>query len=109
MANPQKSPAPKSPPLPAPLLFESTSQFDRDLKRESKKRGGNLRKLTNTIAVLRNRGPLPPRWREHSLKGIWKGFKECHIGGEGDWLLVYQRTAEKLILVRTGTHDEIFP
>jgi addiction module RelE/StbE family toxin len=36
----------------------------------------------------------------------WKGFLECHI--EPDWLLIYQTDAIRVLLVRTGTHADLF-
>ena len=91
-----------------PLAVNTTKQFDRDYKRQFKRRGGDMQKLKKTIELLRNRTPLPPSHREHSLDGVWRNFKECHIGGEGDWLLIYTRTGTTLELARTGTHDELF-
>jgi mRNA interferase YafQ len=86
---------------------ETTPQFDRDVKRQEKS-GKRMEKLHAVIGWLRTHHPLPPSHKDHVLKGQWKGFRECHVGGEGDWLLVYVRSAGKLILFRTGKHDEIF-
>jgi|GEM_PF-4520523 len=40
----------------------------------------------------------------------YKGYRECHIGGESDWLLIYKEQDDKLILVftATGTHSDLF-
>jgi mRNA interferase YafQ len=46
-------------------------------------------------------GPLP-----HRLSGEWNRLWECHI--EPDWLLIWDETEEKLTLVRTGTHADLF-
>jgi mRNA interferase YafQ len=44
------------------------------------------------------------------LTGNWKGFRECHIGG--DFLLIYRLTDsgkhELIVFVRAGTHAELF-
>jgi len=32
--------------------------------------------------------------------------KACHI--EPDWLLIYLREGDKLLLARTGTHSDLF-
>jgi len=42
--------------------------------------------------------PLPPDWRDHQLKGELKDFRECHIGGSGDWLLLYEKQDESKFL-----------
>jgi mRNA interferase YafQ len=40
------------------------------------------------------------------LTGEWGGVWECHI--EPDWLLIYEVTDREVILIRTGTHSELF-
>jgi mRNA interferase YafQ len=100
-------PKPKAAEPPPPLILETTPQFDRDAKR-LEKRHKPMEKLQAVIDSLRNHRPLPRSHKDHALKGDWKGFRECHVGGEGDWLLVYIRDAGKLILFRTGKHEEIF-
>ncbi|WP_162967296.1 type II toxin-antitoxin system mRNA interferase toxin, RelE/StbE family, partial [Helicobacter pylori] len=41
-----------------------------------------------------------------ALKGKWKPFRECHI--KADILLVYLVKDDELILVRLGSHSELF-
>jgi len=77
------------------------------VKREEN-RGKSMEKLDATMRLLRTHQSLPPSHKDHALKGQWDGYRECHIGGEGDWLLVYIRHAGKLILFRTGKHEDIF-
>ncbi len=67
-----------------------------------------MEELHAAVDLLRTHRPLPRNHKDHALKGDWKGFRECHVGGEGDWLLVYVRRGGKLILFRTGKHEEIF-
>jgi mRNA interferase YafQ len=98
---------PRPPEPRQPLILESTPQYDRDLKRQEK-RGESMEKLHAVVDALRTHQPLPRSYRDHALKGDWDGFRECHVGGEGDWLLVYVRHAGRLILFRTGKHEEIF-
>lgn len=50
--------------------------------------------------------PLGAEWLEHTLGGDWAGFQECHIGG--DFLLIYELSAAKVVFVRLGTHAELF-
>ena len=75
-----------------------TTQFKRDAKR-IKKAG----KDTEKIADGEN---LEEKYRDHSLTGNYKHARKCHI--EPDWLLIYKRTREELILIRTGSHSELF-
>lgn len=84
-----------------------SNQFKKDLKL-AKKRGYDLDKIKNVIAVLANGEDLDAKYRDHLLTGNYGGFRECHI--QPDWLLVYQINGEKLLLflARTGTHSDLF-
>jgi mRNA interferase YafQ len=84
---------------------KTTRQFERDLGK-AKRRGKNLVKLWTAVETLLRGDPLAPRHKPHKLSGDWKPFWECHI--EPDWLLIWHETDEALILVRTGTHADLF-
>jgi len=90
--------------IPARILLVRTA-FRRDVKR-AQKRGKNVDRLHRVVEDLRSGRDLPQRYRPHPLGGEWRGFMECHI--EPDWLLIYQITEHDLILVRTGTHSDLF-
>ena len=65
-----------------------------------------MARLRETILLLAAGEPLPARFRDHSLSGDWKDFRDCHL--EPDWLLLYRIDGEDLYLVRTGTHADLF-
>jgi mRNA interferase YafQ len=69
-----------------------------------------MEKLESTITALADGGPMPPKYRDHPLKGDWEGYRECHVEGLGNWLLIYRKDDENLILVftDTGTHADLF-
>jgi len=83
----------------------TTGQFDRDYSHVVK-RGKKIEKLDSVMMKLINEEPLPPRNREHALKGNFKGFRDCHI--EPDWLLIYKVEGDVITFERTGTHSDIF-
>lgn len=87
--------------------IQRTSSFKKDYKLV-KKRGYAIQKLAVVIAFLADGQTLPEIYSDHALTGNWSGYRECHI--EPDWLLVYKRIDDKLILslTRTGTHSDIF-
>ncbi len=87
------------------LKIVVTNQFKKDLKR-AKKRGKNIDKLEVVINNLQGGDNLDIRYRNHQLTGNWFPYWECHI--EPDWLLIYQRSPTELILIRTGTHSDLF-
>jgi len=49
---------------------------------------------------------LPAESKDHMLKGEWQGYREFHLGG--DLLLIYLLNEESLILVRIGSHSQLF-
>jgi mRNA interferase YafQ len=87
------------------LALLATSAFERDLRRVEK-RGKDLNKLEAIVDLLQAQNTLPPRCRPHALRGNWLGHWDCHV--EPDWLLLYRVTQTELILVRTGSHAELF-
>jgi len=87
------------------LELRTTTAFERDLRRIDEQ-GKDLDKLETIVDVLQAREQLPARCRPHPLRGIWAGHWDCHV--EPDWLLLYRVTDQALILVRTGSHSELF-
>ncbi len=80
-------------------------RFEKEVKL-AKKRGKDMLKLKQIIQLLIDEQPLPPKNRNHKLQGEYNDLWECHI--EPDWLLIYEKTTEKVIFVRTGTHSDLF-
>jgi mRNA interferase YafQ len=80
-------------------------QFRNDIKRQ-KRRGKDIEELIAAVELLAETGILPPEYRPHRLSGEWKAVWECHI--EPDWLLIYQVSNAEVLLIRTGTHSDLF-
>ena len=88
------------------IFYES--RFKKDVKRLTKSSRYDLAKLKAVIEILIQEKTLVLKYKNHVLSGIFKGYQECHI--EPDWLLIYKinKKNKELILVRTGTHSELF-
>lgn len=84
-----------------------TNKMKRDVKL-MEKRGKDITKLVTALSLLASGEPMPPQYRDHPLSGDLKDFRECHI--EGDWLLLYQIFADRLVLSAsgTGTYSDLF-
>jgi mRNA interferase YafQ len=82
-----------------------TSQFKRDVKR-MKKRGRDLDKLKEILERIIGGQQLEAEYRDHVLVGQYEGTRECHI--EPDWLLIYELAQSEIVLIRTGTHADLF-
>ncbi len=84
-----------------------TSSYKKNYKL-IQKRGLDIKLLDNVIDLLREGKKLPAKYKDHSLNGKFKNFRECHI--QPDWLLIYliEEDIITLTLVSTGTHSDLF-
>jgi len=80
-------------------------RFEKDLQKLLDG-GKDQKKIKSIITLLIQGKKLPPKNKNHKLKGKFAGLWECHI--EPDWLLIYDKTVTELILMRTGSHSELF-
>ena len=56
------------------MRVTQTTQFRKDLKMPQK-RGNDLQKVKDLIALLLSEEPLPMRNRDHPLAGNWSGWR----------------------------------
>ena len=87
------------------LQLVRKSQFKKDFKK-LRSAGRDIDKLADTIRLLQSETPLPDAMRDHQLTGNYGGHRECHLAP--DWLLIYRVEIGCLVLVRTGSHSELF-
>ena len=87
------------------LALLTTTAFEKDMRR-IRRQGKDLDKLDAIVNLLQEQERLPERCRPHPLRGDWTGHWDCHV--EPDWLLLYKLTDKELVLVRTGSHTELF-
>lgn len=87
------------------MNIQYTTQFKKDYKKVQKQ-NKDIEKLKLLIEKLLIETKLEEQYKDHNLTGKWNNYRECHI--TPDWLLIYKKTADTLILVRTGSHSELF-
>ena len=63
-------------------------------------------KYITYLAKLINQEELPPEAQDHPLIGNYSNTREFHISG--DLLLIYLSTETELVLIRIGTHSQLF-
>jgi mRNA interferase YafQ len=85
------------------LVF--TRQFKRDYGRYSRS-GQGVEDIDAFIRLLASGQVLSPRYRDHALKGEYRTFRECHV--RPDLLIIYRFDGSRLMLVRLGSHAELF-
>ncbi len=67
--------------------LKPTTQFKKDVKL-CMKRGYDMALLKKVLELLETGKPLPEKYLDHPLNGVFIGCRECHI--LPDWLLIYE-------------------
>lgn len=84
--------------------IDYSTPFRRDLKR-LQRQSKDFEKMRRAIDMLRTETLIPKIYKDHPLKGNWRGRREMHIAP--DWLLIYHIENETVYLDRTGSHAEL--
>jgi mRNA interferase YafQ len=87
------------------LKLRTAKRFEKDYEKALRS-GKDEEKIKRLILTLLHGKALEAKYHNHKLKGEYQDRWECHI--EPDWLLIYKKTADELILERTGSHSELF-
>jgi mRNA interferase YafQ len=82
------------------------NRFKADLKRIKRSGRHDVTELLLIVNDLANDVPLSEKYHDHALSGDWIDHRDCHI--RSDWVLIYRLEPDQLILVRTGSHSELF-
>lgn len=85
-----------------------SKRFAKNLRHLRKSGSFNEAKLEVILNRLKNNLPLDPKYKDHSLNGDMKSFRECHV--ENDLLLIYQKNEILFVLLAAniGSHSELF-
>ena len=81
----------------------TTKTFKKDFKKLSK---SDKEKLYAVLDKLAKGLPLEEKYKDHKLIGNFLNCRECHI--KPDLILIYKIEQESQILVRIGSHSELF-
>ena len=82
-----------------------SSRFKKDYKKAIKQHK-DISLLEDVINKLSTGEPLPSKFKDHSLTGDLREYRELHL--EPDWLLIYKVTTNELLLARLGSHSELY-
>ena len=85
--------------------IKTGTRFLRDLKL-ARRRGKDLAKIEAVIDAIAHGQKLAPRHGPHRLRGELEGLWECHI--EPDWLLIWDEDDRQVVLIRCGSHADLF-
>ena len=81
------------------------TQFKKDFKLFIKRKY-NMQQIKSIMKLLDSGKQLPEKNNDHNLTSNYVNCRECHI--QFDWLLIYQLFDNDIILIRTGTHSDLF-
>jgi mRNA interferase YafQ len=83
----------------------TTGRFEKDVK-PAIRRGRAPERLWAVVEQLARGEPLAPLHKPHRIGGDRQICGECHIAP--DRLLIWREDETQLILVRTGSHSDLF-
>lgn len=86
------------------LEFKRLNSFKKDYKYLSKKHY-NFDTLLRVLEILQNQQQLSNKYKNHYLKGNFKGLQECHI--DNNMILLYKVEDNILVLIKLGTHKDV--
>lgn len=87
------------------LIVKTTKRLEADFTRIVRE-GGDPESFWTVVELIASQEVIPGEYREHELQGEWAGVRDVHV--ESDWLLLYRIVGQDLILIRTGTHLDLF-
>jgi mRNA interferase YafQ len=88
--------------------IRQSTKFKKDLKRELKGRHKKTlqKNLEDLLSLLIVDTPLPARYEDNPLSGLWQDFRDCHV--LPDLILIYRKPeGNALELARIGSHSEL--
>jgi mRNA interferase YafQ len=87
------------------MRFVLASRFKKDFQK-MKRRGKDPEKLHDFLTLLASGKTILGKYRDHALVGNWHSYRSAHI--EPDWLIIYKKDQDALLLARTGTHSDLY-
>ena len=89
------------------LKINFSNQFKADYKL-LKKQGFDENLLSEFLShlVIIDETDLPSFYKNHFLKGDYKGYFECHL--KPNCIIVYRQSCDFIDLIRIGSHSHLF-
>ncbi|MGX3010796.1 type II toxin-antitoxin system YafQ family toxin [Helicobacter sp. 23-1044] len=88
------------------LNLDIENSFRSDTKKLYKRNIIVQDEIEFVVEKLLNQESLDKKYKDHALKGDYKGYRDCHISS--DLVLVYKIQNDTLYLSRIGRHRDIF-
>lgn len=84
-----------------------SSKFEKKVQRRAKRDDSLYQEIETVISLFEKCHKLPPQYRDHALRGEYRGFREFHL--RFNLLVIYYDIEKDLLLFHDiGTHEELF-
>ena len=83
----------------------TSSKYDKSLEKRIKQIPTLKEEVQYFLHYLKNRKPIPPKYKNHPLKGKLKGIWDSHI--RDDMVLTYKYDESSIYLIDIGTHGKL--
>lgn len=84
-----------------------SSKFEKKVKKRAKRDDFLYSEIEIVISLFEKCQKLPVHYRDHALKGEYRGFREFHL--RFNLLIVYYDLEKDVLLFHDiGTHEELF-
>jgi mRNA interferase YafQ len=84
-----------------------SSKFEKKVHKRTKRDDSLYSEIETVISLFEKCQKLPPHYRDHILRGEYRGFREFHL--RFNLLVIYYDIKKDTILFYDlGTHEELF-
>jgi mRNA interferase YafQ len=84
-----------------------SSRFEKKVSKRAKRDNSLYQEIETVIGLFEKCQKLPPQYRDHALRGEYRGFREFHL--RFNLLVVYYDIEKDLLLFHDiGIHEELF-
>lgn len=84
-----------------------SSKFEKKVQKRASRDNFLYEEIEIVISLFEKCQKLPPHYRDHALRGEYRGFREFHL--RFNLLVVYYDLEKDVLLFHDiGTHEELF-
>lgn len=84
-----------------------SSKFEKKVEKRAKRDDSLYQEIETVISLFEKCQKLPVHYRDHALRGEYRGFREFHL--RFNLLVVYYDIEKDILLFHDiGTHEELF-
>ena len=90
------------------IQIRSSPRFNRAYVRLRRRSPVLAEDLEYAVELFLAAEPLPDSWQDHPLTDELTGFREFHLGGSRNTLIIYRQRQGHVFFAEIGGHEELF-